>query len=261
VIDLGFVVIPAGEFLMGSRPRQDRYANDDEVPQHRLMVTQYHIMRTPVTVAQYREFLEATGWRTPLTWPTPDALAARAAHPVVGVSLHDALAFARWAAELTGLPVRLPTEPEWEKAARGPDGRLYPWGDAWDPARSQNRECRAKDTSPVGQFSPHGDSAYGIVDMAGNVQTWCGSFFGAYPYDAGDGREALTSDPALQSLFPAISETGAIANPARPEATQGKHVVRGGSWHGSREQSRCAYRSWAAPMHRSDDTGIRLAYE
>lgn len=280
-LDLEFVLVPDGEFIIGSSRSADRRAGADEMPQHRLRVTDFHIMRFPVTNAQYRLYLAATGQRPPLYWPEGQELVAKAGHPVVGVSLQDALAFSCWAAEMTGLPLRLPAEPEWEKAARGSDGRLYPWGNAWDPARCNNRETpnpaarqslqmarnllrahpEVVGTMPAGCCSPQGDSPYGVADMAGNVQTWCLSYFGSYPYDPGDGREALLADPTQAGLFPGSHETGAISNAERPEASAGKLVVRGGSWHGSRDQARCAYRSWAPPMHRGDDTGIRLCYE
>ncbi|MCX6030917.1 MAG: SUMF1/EgtB/PvdO family nonheme iron enzyme [Chloroflexi bacterium] len=159
-------------------------------------------MRYPVTNSQYQLFLAATGHRPPLFWKDGQYPAAAADHPVVGVSFHDAVAFCRWAREIMGLPLRLPTEVEWEKAARGTDGRLYPWGDAWNPALCNNREGKAKGTTPVTQFSPAGDSVYGVADLAGNVQEWCSSLFGPYPYDPADGREVLVYDMAPGSLLP-----------------------------------------------------------
>ena len=87
------------------------------------------------------------------------------------------------------------------------------------------------------------------------------ALFGPYPYDPADGHEPRILDPEQQSFFPGVHESGAIANPERAEAFLGKQVVRGSSWRSSRDQARCAYRSWAAPMHRSDDTGFRLVYE
>jgi formylglycine-generating enzyme required for sulfatase activity len=261
VLDLDFVLIPDGEFIVGSNSSADRLAQPDETPQHRLSVSNFYIMRYPVTNAQYRVFVEATGHRSPLFWPDGQFPAEKTDHPVVGVSFHDAAAFCHWAAEVTGLPVRLPTETEWEKAARGADGRLYPWGNDWEAGLCNSGESKLPDTVTVRHFSPQGDSPHGIADMGGNAQEWCASLFGAYPYDPSDGREVLVYNLEGQSLMPAIHETGCVANPQQIEAALDKLVVRGGSWRHDRHQSRCAYRSWAAPMHRSEDTGFRCCYE
>lgn len=260
-LNLDFVLIPEGEFVIGSNPSVDRLAQTDESPQHRLRVTDFYIMRYPVTNAQYALFVETTGHRPPRFWPDDQMPAGQADHPVVGVSFPDAVAFCRWAAEVNGLPIRLPTEPEWEKAARGPDGQLYPWGNEWKPELCNNGDRgRPADSTPVDHFSPQGDSPYGVVDMGGNAQEWCSSLFGRYPYDPNDGREAVvyTVDPAL---MPQLHETGCVANPQQIEAAHNKQTIRGGSRRQGRHQSRGAYRSWAAPMHRSDDTGFRCCYE
>jgi formylglycine-generating enzyme required for sulfatase activity len=260
-LDLDFVLIPAGEFVIGSAPSDDRLTQPDETPQHRLRVSDFYIMRCPVTNAQYRLFVEATQHRPPHFWPEGGFPVEKADHPVVGVSFHDVAAFCRWATEVTGLPVRLPTETEWEKAARGADGRLYPWGRKWEAGRCNSSESKLSDTVPVHRFSPQGDSPYGVTDIAGNAQEWCASLFGPYPYDPTDGREALVYNLDDQKLMPKLHETGCVANPQQIEAGLDKLVIRGGSWRQGRQQSRCAYRSWAAPMHRSDDTGFRCCYE
>ncbi len=260
-LNLDFVLIPAGEFIMGSNPTTDRLAQTDETPQHRLRVTDFYMMRYPVTNAQYRLFVEATEHRPPLFWPEGQFPANQGNHPVVGISFHDAAAFCRWAAEVTGLPIRLPSEPEWEKAARGPDGRLYPWGNEWDKNLCNNGQGKPADSVPVDQFSPQGDSPYGVADLGGNAQEWCASLFGSYPYDPTDGREVLVYNLDEQGLMPHIHETGCVANPRQIEAAFDKQVVRGGSRRQGQHNSRCAYRSWAAPMHRGDDTGFRCCYE
>lgn len=260
-LNLDFVLIPEGEFIIGSKSSKDRLAQPDEFPQHRLRITDFYIMRYPVTNAQYRLFVEATEHRLPLYWPKGQYPAAEADYPVVGVSFLDAAAFCRWAAEEMGLPVRLPTEPEWEKAARGPDGRIYPWGNEWQPELCNNGQKRVADPTPVDRFSPEGDSPYGVADLAGNAQEWCASLFGKYPYDPADGREALVYHMEDRSLMPHIHETGCVANPLQIEAALDKQTIRGGSRRQDKHQSRCAYRSWAAPMHRSDDTGFRCCYE
>jgi formylglycine-generating enzyme required for sulfatase activity len=260
-LDLDFVLIPDGEFVIGSKPSSDRLAQPDESPQHQLRVSDFYMMRYPVTNAQYRLFVEATGHRPPLFWPEDQFPTEKADHPVVGVTFHDATAFCHWAAEVTGLPARLPTEPEWEKAARGGNGRLYPWGNEWEAGLCNSGESKLSVTVPAGRFSPQGDSLYGIADIAGNAQEWCASLFGPYPYDPTDGREVLVHNLDGQSLMPNLTDTGCVANPQQIEAALDKMVVRGGSWRQGRHQSRCAYRSWAAPMHRSDDTGFRCCYE
>ena len=260
-LDLGFVLIPEGEFVIGSNPRQDRLAQTDESPQHRLHVTDFYMMRYPVTNAQYQLFVQATGHRPPLFWPDGQFPEQQADHPVVGISFRDAATFCQWAAEVTGLPIRLPTEPEWEKAARGPDGRVFPWGNEWDGTCCNHGEGKPAPSTPVDQFSPQGDSPYGVGDLGGNTQDWCSSLFGPYPYDPTDGREVLVYNLNEQGLMPRLHETGCVANPLQIEAGLDKLVVRGGSRRQGRHNSRCAYRSWAAPMHRSDDTGFRCCYE
>ncbi|MEW5871866.1 MAG: SUMF1/EgtB/PvdO family nonheme iron enzyme [Chloroflexota bacterium] len=261
-LNLEFVLIPGGEFQMGSTLKRDRRAQSDEMPQHQLHITDYHIMRYPVTNEQYRQFVEATGHRAPLFgWVDGKFPADKADHPVVGVSLQDALDFCHWAAEVTGLPLRLPTEPEWEKAARGADGLVFPWGNTWEAGRCNSAEAKLGGTTPVGQFSPQGDSPFGVADMGGNTQEWCQSMIGPYPYDPQDGRDALLEDTSKQVLLPKQHEMGTTSVISSTEANLDKSVIRGGSWREESYRSRCAYRGWGAPLHRSDDTGFRCCYE
>ena len=259
---LEFVPIPGGEFIIGSDMKKDRQMHSDEKPLHRLNGTAYFLMRYPVTNEQYRWFCEATGHRPPLFgWPDGKFPQETADHPVVGGSYNDAVEFCCWAGELTGLALRLPSEPEWEKVARGTQGQIFPWGDTWEPGRCNCLDEKLGGTTPVGKFSPQGDSPYGVADMGGNVQEWCSSLFGPYPYDPEDGREILVYNTNAK-LMPGLHDTGCIANAQAPEAFQDKSVVRGGSWREEgKVKSRCAYRGWAAPMHRSDDTGFRCCYE
>lgn len=261
ILTLDFIHIPAGDFIMGSDPGRDRKAQSDEQPQHTLSVSEFYIMRHTVTNAQYRQFIEAANHRTPLFWKKGIYPADKADHPVVGVSYGDAIAFCRWAGEQTGLLLRLPTESEWEKAARGPDGRLYPWGENWEPRLTNTREARIKGTTPVGYFSPAGDSPFGLTDIGGNVQEWLSNLYGPYPYDPEDGRELLVNNLDHDQLLPRLWDTGCTSIPSSLEAAKDKSVIRGSSWRESKHQSRCAYRSWAAPLHRSDDTGFRCCYE
>jgi formylglycine-generating enzyme required for sulfatase activity len=220
------VHIPAGEFLMGSDPTQDKLAHDDEQPQHRLSLPEYDIARTPVTNAQYLAFVQATAHDPPRHWQNGRPPHDRDDHPVVWVSWHDAIVYCRWLFETTGKPYSLPSEAEWEKAARGTDGRLYPWGDEWDAARCNSDEGGRGDTTAVGAY-PGGVSPYGLLDMAGNVWEWTRSLWGrgrdleepafGYPYNPRDGRENL-------------------------DAGEAGRVVRGGCWFYSRLFARCAYR-------------------
>lgn len=260
-LQLNFIKIPASNFTMGSKRSHDRFAHNDEMPLQVLNVSDYFIMKYPVTNAQYNLFVQATGCRPPLFWAEGMYPAEKADHPVVGVSYYDALAFCAWAGQQTGLPLRLPTEPEWEKAARGSEMRVYPWGDEWKPGLCNSEEEKLNDTTPVDRYSPQGDSPYGVADMGGNVQEWLSSLFGPYPYDPTDGREAHVYDLQADDLLPTLLETGCTSIPESEEASFGKSVLRGGSWREKKLQSRCAYRSWAAPMHRSDDTGFRCCYE
>ncbi|MGC9356662.1 MAG: formylglycine-generating enzyme family protein, partial [Anaerolineae bacterium] len=176
----------------------------NELPQHEVTLETFEIGRYPVTNAEYAVFVKATGHATPRHWHGgmfPEELAD---HPVVYVTWHDALAYAEWLRERTGEPYRLPTEAEWEKAARGEDGRRWPWGDDWRPEHCNMRIKGPGKTTPVGQYAPAGDSPYGCADMAGNVFEWCHSSYQPYPYGADDGRE----DPEVS----------------------GPRVLRGGSW-------------------------------
>lgn len=260
-IQLDFVHIPASTFTMGSNRNRDPQSHADETPAQLLNVTDYFIMRFPVTNEQYARFVRETGHRMPLFWKDGTFPKGKADHPVVGVSYYDAIAFCAWAGQVTGLPIRLPTEPEWEKAARGPEPRLYSWGDEWRKDACNTSDEKLNDTSAVGRFSPQGDSPYGVADMGGNVQEWCSSLFGPYPYDPADGREAHVYDLHNRELLPKLLETGCTSIPESDEASLGKSVIRGGSFRETKFQARCAYRSWAAPMHRSDDTGFRCCYE
>ena len=260
-LQLNFVRIPTSEFTMGSKRSIDREAHNDEMPAQVLHVSEYFIMRSPVTNEQYERFVRETAHRIPLFWTNGKFAVDKANHPVVGVSYYDAIAYCAWAAQLTGLPVRLPTEPEWEKSARGLVVQIYSWGNEWKKGLCNTSEEKLNGTTCIGQYSPQGDSPYGVTDLGGNVQEWCSSLYGPYPYNPADGREVRVYDLHNQELLPKLLETGCTSMPESNEAAVGKSVIRGGSWRETKFQARCAYRSWAAPMHRSDDTGFRCCYE
>ena len=242
------ILIPAGEFIMGSvdeydseQPIHEVYLDgyDDENPVHRVYLDAYHIDRYPVTNAEYKKFVEATGHRKPSHWKGSDYPPDQASHPVVNVSWKDAVAYAQWAGK------RLPTEAEWEKAARGTDGRRYPWGDEWDKSKCNVWESGIGGTTPVGKYSPVGDSPYGGADMAGNVWEWCNDWYNGGYY---------TISPARNPMGP-------------PSGKTRTKVVRGGAWYGNGDSAwysngdsaRSAYRGNLDPSDRDDDVGFRCA--
>lgn len=163
------VVIPAGSFWMGSDDR-----HPEEGPRRRVTVPSFSIDRYEVTNTQYRAHLDAIGAKTTEVWNDGTFPLDRANHPVANVSWFEAKAYCEWRG------ARLPTEAEWEKAARGTDGRTYPWGDQMDPKLANIAESHIGHTLPVGAF-PEGRSPYGLYDMAGNVWEWTEDWFKAYP--------------------------------------------------------------------------------
>jgi formylglycine-generating enzyme required for sulfatase activity len=181
-----FMRVPAGKFLMGS----DNGAAD-ETPQHTVDIPyDYWMARYPVTNEQYNMYVSAKGIVHPvLGWE------AKKDHPIVFVKWKETIEYCKWLNNLlkVELPsemiVRLPTESEWEKAVRGTDGRKYPWGNEFDKNKCNTGEDGIGVTTPIGLYSPHGDSPYGCADMAGFFWTWTHSEYKAYPYNAKDGRE------------------------------------------------------------------------
>jgi formylglycine-generating enzyme required for sulfatase activity len=225
--DMEFVEVLAGEFVMGSRDQ------DDERPQHKVDIRyDYYIARFPVTNAQYAAYANAKGIIHPVSgWEK------KGDHPVVNVSWNDAMAYCQWSNDLrrtelpSGVVLRLPTEAEWEKAARGTDGLIYPWGNTFDQNKCNTDESGKNDTTSVGAYSPQGDSPYGAADMVGNVWEWTHSLFETYPYETDDGRE--------------------------DENVSGRHVQRGGSFIGTYQLARSASRYRGDPNF-LDFVGFRV---
>src|SRR5262249_26081145 len=183
------ISVSLGPFLMGSDPAKDPQAVGDEQPQSRVTLGNFQIAKHAVTVAEYAAFVEQSGHGAPPEQgPSWNDQQQQPDHPVVGVSWYDARAYAAWLSQFTDAPWRLPTEAEWEKAARGTDGRIYPWGDQWDRTRANTNDGGPLTTTPVGTYST-GASPYGAQDMAGNVWELTSSIYKPHPYRQNDGRE------------------------------------------------------------------------
>ena len=230
------VLIPAGTFYMGisedeltawlkENPDDKREYSSDELPRHPVYLDAYYIYKTDVTVAQYRKFCTATKRKM----PPPPPWGWRETHPMVNVSWDDACAYATWAG------AALPTEAQWEKAARGMDGRRYPWGNDWDAAKCSNSTGAnlPGQTSVVGSF-PAGAGPYGSLDMAGNVWQWCADWYGGDYYQRAPPR-----------------------NPTGPD-TGTTRVMRGGAWYGNyKGVYLCAARGDSSPDKGSLIIGFR----
>jgi formylglycine-generating enzyme required for sulfatase activity len=238
-VKMEFMCVPKGDFWMGSDKRLDRQARDDELPQHKVYLDEYLIGKAPVTNQQYRVFVQATNHQIPDHWENGICHLGQEYHPVVNICWEDALAFCQWASLITGQLIRLPSEGEWEKAARGKGQRLYPWGDQLPTSKlcnhGQSFSIEAK-TTPVGLYSPKGDSPYGCVDMAGNVWEWVADWYSDNYY----------------KQSPAVNPPGPVNGTER--------VLRGGSWVNVRYHPlRISFRSWGAPDFKNNDYGFRCA--
>ncbi len=205
----------------------------DEQPQHTVNMPPFNIGLTPVTNAQFLSFVETRSTYLPKAWPSLIYPEGQADYPVAGISWHTARAYCEWLSEISGWPCRLPSEAEWEWAARGDDDRIYPWGNDFHPYRMNTAEAFTHGPTPVHLHSPASDSPFGVMNMSGNVWEWTSSLFKPYPYDPSDGRE----DPRVV----------------------GERVVRGGAWVYSRRLARCAAREGAPAAITSQTIGFRIA--
>jgi formylglycine-generating enzyme required for sulfatase activity len=242
---VGFVHVPAGRFTMGTPDRRAaelatqrrRREFTAEAPPSEVNLGAFYIARYPVTNANYAQFIAETGmpvparredyWSGRYSWDpvTRRPPAGLDDHPVVLVSWSQARRYCAW------LGGRLPTEAEWEKAARGPARRTWPWGDDWRPDACNTADGGPGEVSPVDRYSPIGDSPYGAAGMSGNVWEWCNSIYDPYPYRTDDGRE----------------DGGA----------PGPRVLRGGAFEQDRFMARCATRNRADPEAYGFTVGFR----
>ena len=218
------VLIPAGTFIWG---------DDEESPRRELFVDSFYLDKHEVTVARYADFLKATGnVRPPEEWETAD-LKVHAALPVVGVDWHDANSYCQWAGR------RLPTDAEWERAARGTDERKYPWGD--EPPSAEHARFAKNYQNSVYQDGvaavgahPKGASPFGIDDLSGNAWEWVADWF-TESFSRADTR-----------------------NPKGPASGTDK-VLRGGGWYDAPQRLTSTKRMHAPPEHRNDSVGFRCA--
>ena len=246
------IQVPAGAVTLGHP------THPDASPQHPLELAAFHIGKYPVTNAEFAEFIAARGYAAERYWTAMgwrwlrskpqtepgfwrDARFNAARQPVVGVTWYEAAAFCAWLSEAQGREFRLPTEAEWERAARGTlDARAFPWGDQWKTSRANTAELGLGRTTPVDAF-PSGTSPFGVWDLAGNVSEWTLSKWGmnwqeleyGYPYRAGDGREGIEGSAA--------------------------RVLRGGSWFNPSIEAQVWRRARFLPGSRASNIGFRLA--
>ncbi len=225
-IEPKLVLIPAGCFAMGSEAGQD-----NERPVHNVCIDAFYLGACQVTHAEYARFLRACGSPAPPFWD--DNKFNDPEQPVVAVAWPEAVAYCEWLSAIAGGNYRLPTEAEWERAARGGvEGKLFPWGD--DPPQSLPDYHQRWQTGPepVGRFSPN---AFGLYDICQNVHEWCSDWY--------------------QSDFYAVS---AERNPRGPETGE-RRASRGGSWRHHIKATRCAARSSIPPAFHYADYGFRIA--
>ncbi|TDJ57892.1 MAG: formylglycine-generating enzyme family protein [Nitrospina sp.] len=227
----GMVYVPEGYFQMGDSSSEA----EDAKPMHFVYTSAFFIDQYEVSNLEYQNFMEATQHPPPLYWE--DEHFNKPDHPVVGVSWFDAMAFARWKGR------RLPTEAEWEKAARGNDARLYPWGEKWSKGfvlhfvNVFGMEDQYEFTAPVNYY-PSGSSPFGVISMAGNVWEWCLDWY----------------DKDYYRISPELNPEG-----PPPAAEKKMKVLRGGSWVNSIDGVQVIQRSRNLPTSKKTIYGFRTA--
>jgi formylglycine-generating enzyme required for sulfatase activity len=245
ILKPAMIEIPAGEFTRGSNER------DSEKPVRKIYIDAFEIGKYPVINHEFKAFVDDKGYDNRELW-TPEGWKWREKgnifepefwhdqkwngpnYPVVGVSWYEADAYARWLTQKTGENYVLPTEAQWEKAARGSADFSYPWGEKWQAGRCNSEECGLDRTNPVGIF-PLGVGLYGCLDMAGNVWEWCADW----------------GEEDYYKKSPEMNPRGPVAGTVR--------VIRGGCWNRHQWYCRVAYRHARHPASRFTGNGFRLA--
>jgi len=229
-IEPHLIRIPEGWFLMGSDAGQDC-----ERPIHRVWIGSFFLAATQVTNAEYARYLEATGATSPKFWD--DSNFNNPQQPVAGPSWHEAIRYCEWMNEQTGRPYRLPTEAEWEFAARGGlEQKQFPWGD--DPPQSLPDYATRwlSGPEPVARYAPN---AFGLYDIGDNVHEWCSDWY----------------DPNYYAISPERNPQGPENCPTQPA----RKSSRGGSWRHQIKVARCSARSSIPPAFQYADYGFRVA--
>ncbi|GJM40379.1 MAG: hypothetical protein DHS20C20_06610 [Ardenticatenaceae bacterium] len=230
------VLVPAGSFIMGS-PGADDFPKHEKL-QHTFYLPDYRIGRFPITNEEYSAFLQSAKRPSPRGWLDAVAPRGKERHPVVNISWFEARSYCRWLAAETGRPYRLPSEAEWEKAARGADSFQYPWGNEWRDGLCNHH---GQETTAVDAFK-QGASPFGCEDMIGNVREWTNTLWGndyitpnySYPYQANDGREEENED------------------------TTSYRIVRSSTYRDRLGRHRCSARAWYSPNNKNRRRGFRI---
>lgn len=285
-IPKNMLLIPVGSFLMGSTQENiDKLLELDtnieakrlqnEIPQREVFMDAYFIDKYPVTNAEFKKFIESDGYTKKDFWSDDgwkyisktnhsesddlkDIVKADNDCPVTNITWYEAEAFAKWVGK------RLPTEAEWEKAARGTDGRTYPWGNEFDKTMLNCSEEEHKKATPVSQYSK-GKGVYDCVDMVGNVWEWTTDWYDSKYFSSAPNKNPQGPDKAEESPYFGKPENVGISiydmdSSTGSEELTGCKVIRGGSWNGSGLiHVRCANRDYDEPTFKNDTIGFRCA--
>lgn len=229
VLEPALAVIPSDTISIGDT------RNDITSPVHVVQINSFALSRHLVTNYEYSLFILDTGHVAPQYWDGGAFPKDQGDHPVVSISWNDAVSYCKWLSNKTGKVYRLPTEIEWEYAAKGRDNRNWPWGNEWNTSKCNTRECKIAGTTSVGKFSPEGDSVFGVSDMVGNVWEWCSSLYTRYPYSSNNETDS--------------------------DHVSSERVLRGGSYLTEKDFASCSFRGKYVSRGKRADIGFRVVLE